>query len=219
MNFDNAFDFLSIIWLDIVLSGDNALIIGLAASNLSPVLRRRAIIFGLVMATVIRIVFAVMTTHMMAIPGILFVGGLLLIWVAWRLWKEIKNHVTEEASEVAEDVGHVREDEGYTGSERRTFFSALVSITIADFSMSLDNVLAVAAIARGNVPLLVFGLALSIALMGLAATVIMRLLVRFPWISYVGLAFLIYVAAEMLFHGWPDVAHLIGISAAQTTHG
>lgn len=218
MNVDGAFDFLTIIWLDIVLSGDNALIIGMAASKLSPVLRRRAIIFGLVMATVIRIVLAALTTHMMEVPGILFVGGLLLTWVAWRLWRELRSHVPEAATEVAEDIGHVHEDEGYTGSQRRSFFAALVSITIADFSMSLDNVLTVAAIARGNVSLLVFGLALSIALMGLAATVIMRILVRYPWISYVGLAFLIYVAGDMLIHGWPDVVHLTGLNAAQAGH-
>lgn len=210
MTLDTGFDFLSIIWLDIVLSGDNALIIGLAAAGLSPVMRKKAILFGLVLAAVIRIVLAGMTTYLMAVPGILFFGGLLLLWVSWRLFKELRADIPEAAEQVAEDIGHVREDEGYTGAPRKSFFSALVSITIADFSMSLDNVLAVAAIARGHMFLLVFGLVLSIALMGLAATMIVRLLVRYPWISYVGLAFLVYVAGEMLYRGLPEVVVLAG---------
>ena len=202
MELSGVVDFIQIIWLDVVLSGDNALIIGLAASSLSPQLRRKAIIFGLVLAAVIRIVFAAMTTYLMHIPGILFFGGLALLWVAWRLWCELRSGMVQQADEAA------REHE-YTGPPRRSLTSALVSITIADISMSIDNVLAVAAIARDNVPLLVFGLALSIALMGLCATLITKVMVRHPWISYVGLAFLVYVGVEMIIEGWPSALGIL----------
>ncbi len=199
--FDSAFDFLQIIWLDVVLSGDNALIIAMAAAGLSPQLRQRAIYFGMALAAVIRIVCAVGTTYLLAIPGIKFAGGLLLAWVCWRFYRELRhrNRSNKQTSP---------QDPEYTGPPRRSLMSALITITIADFSMSIDNVLAVAAIARENIPLLVFGLVLSIALMAFFATMIMRLLVRRPWISYIGLGFLIYVASDMLIHGWPEVLHV-----------
>ncbi len=213
MIFADPVGFLQIVWADIVLSGDNALIIGLAASGLAPELQRKAIIFGLVMVAVLRIIFATGTTYLMQVPGLLVAGALLLLWVAWRLYREIRKGIPEEADKVAEDIGHIHEDGGYTGPPTRTLRSALISITIADLSMSTDNVLAVAMIAEDNIPLLVFGLVLSIALMGLAASVIVRLLVRFPIISYLGVALLVYVAAEMLHKGWPDVMMLMGMSA------
>lgn len=202
LQFDDVAAFVQIIWLDVVLSGDNALIIGMAASSLSPDLRRKAIIFGMALAAIIRIIFALMTTFLLGIPGILFFGGLLLLWVCWRFYKELR---VDEAAQAK----HELESAGYQGSPRRQLIGALTTITIADISMSIDNVLAVAAIARENVSLLVFGLALSIALMAFFATMIMRLLVRHPWISWVGLAFLFYVAASMLWDGWPDIAEMI----------
>ena len=194
--------FIQIIWLDVVLSGDNALIIGMAASSLSPELRRKAIIFGMAAAAIIRIVFAILTTYLLAIPGILFFGGLLLLWVCWRFYRDLKRGESAEAE-------HAVEAKGYQGSPRRQLIGALTTITIADISMSIDNVLAVAAIARENMFLLVFGLALSIALMAFFATMMMRLLVRYPWISYVGLAFLLYVSGSMLYDGWPQVADML----------
>lgn len=205
---DQVVDFGQIIIADLILSGDNALIIGMAAAGLSPELRRKAIFYGMVIAALLRIVFAVIATKLLAVPGLLFVGALLLFWVCWRLFVEIRENVDAEAEvamATAEDT-HA----GYTGPPRRTMASALISITIADVSMSLDNVLAVAAIADGDTIMLVFGLGLAILLMAFAATMIMHLLARYPWISWLGLFVLVYVASEMLFRGFFDVTHGIG---------
>jgi YjbE family integral membrane protein len=207
MNWAPAFDFFSIIWLDVVLSGDNALIIGLAASSLSREQRRLAVIFGLAAAAVIRILFASITTYLMGMPGILFAGGMALLWVSHRLYREIRADIAHEARSAG--------DWKSPGSQpRRSLLSALIAITVADISMSIDNVLAVAAIARENVTLLVFGLSLSIALMGLCATLILQLLVRFRWISYVGVLFLVYVACDMIWDGRGDVVRLVAMLGA-----
>jgi YjbE family integral membrane protein len=200
---DMFLDFGKIIIADLILSGDNALIIGMAAAGLAPELRKKAILYGMVIAALLRIVFAVVATQLLGIPGILFVGSLLLFWVCWRLYSEIREGVDEEAQHAMEDAEDP--EAGYTGPPRRTLGSALLSITIADVSMSLDNVLAVAAIADGNTKMLVFGLALAILLMAFAATLIMRLLTKYPWISWVGLFVLIYVAGEMFYRGVFDI--------------
>ena len=197
-----------IVIADLILSGDNALIIGMAAAGLSPELRKKAILYGMVIAALLRIVFAVVATSLLAVKGILFVGSLLLFWVCWRLYSEIQAGVDEEAMHAMETADHL--DEGYTGPKRRTLASALISITIADVSMSLDNVLAVAAIADGNTNMLVFGLALAILLMAFAATMIMKLLTKYPWISWLGLVVLIYVACEMFYRGVVDVNTGVG---------
>ena len=205
---DTLVDAGAIIIADLILSGDNALIIGMAAAGLSPKLRARAILFGMIIAALLRIVFAVVATKLLAVPGLLFVGGLLLCWVCWRLYTEIRAGVDEKAElamEAAEDP-----ESGYTGPPRRTLASALWTITIADVSMSLDNVLAVAAIADGDTRLLVFGLGLAILLMAFAATLIMKLLTRYPWISWLGLFVLLYVAGEMLYRGIFDQAYGVG---------
>ena len=196
---ETIFDLGSIIIADIVLSGDNALIIGMAAAGLAPELRKKAILYGMVVAAVLRVVFAVIATKLLGVPGLLLIGSLLLFWVCWTLYKEIRAHTDERAAqqmEIAEDP-----ESGYTGPPRRTLRQALVSITIADVSMSLDNVLAVAAIADGDTNKLVFGLALAIILMAFAATMIMKLLTRYPWISWLGLFVLLYVASEMFYRG------------------
>ena len=192
-------DYGRIIIADIVLSGDNALIIGMAAAGLAPELRRRAIIFGMVVAAVLRVIFALIATKLLGVPGLLLVGGLLLVWVCWTLYKEIRNQVDEEAAEAMERA----EDEtrGYTGPPRRTLAQALWTITLADVSMSIDNVLAVAAIADGDSTKLVVGLAIAIIAMAFFATMIMKLLTKYPWISWVGLIVLIWVAIEMLYKG------------------
>ncbi|NNK78588.1 MAG: TerC family protein [Litoreibacter sp.] len=205
---DTALDFGKIIIADLILSGDNALIIGMAASGLSPALRARAILYGMIIAAVLRIVFAVVATKLLVIPGLLFIGALLLFWVCWRLYSEIRAGIDEQAERALEAAGHA--DEGYTGPPRRTMLSALISITIADVSMSLDNVLAVAAIADGDTTMLVFGLGLAILLMAFAATMIMKLLTHYPWISWLGLVVLIYVAGEMMFRGVFDATNGIG---------
>ena len=199
---DTAADFGKIIIADLILSGDNALIIGMAAAGLSPELRKKAIFYGMVIAAVLRILFAIIATTLLGIPGLLFVGSLLLFWVCWRLYREIREQIderAEEAMEMAEDP-----EQGYTGAPRRTMKQALISITIADVSMSLDNVLAVAAIADGDTTMLVFGLGLAILLMAFAATIIMKILTKYPWISWLGLFVLLYVAGEMFLRGTMD---------------
>ena len=192
-------DFSKIVVADIVLSGDNALIIGMAAASLAPELRRKAILFGMIVAAVMRIVFAVIATKMLAIPGLLLIGAFLLFWVCWSLYLEIRQHAEARALaalDIADDP-----DQGYVGKPRKTIIQALITITVADISMSIDNVLAVAAIADGDELMLVFGLAFAILLMAFAATLIMKILTRHPWISWLGLAVLLYVAAEMTYRG------------------
>ncbi|MEM7215397.1 MAG: TerC family protein [Pseudomonadota bacterium] len=195
----NFADYFKIIVADIVLSGDNALIIGMAAAGLSPELRKKAIIFGMVVAAVLRVIFALIATKLLGIPGLLFIGALLLFWVCWKLYQEIREQAKERSAhsmETAEDIAA-----GYTGAPRRTLASALWTITLADVSMSIDNVLAVAAIADGDQTKLVIGLAIAIIAMACFATLIMKLLTRYPWISWLGLFVLLYVSAEMLYKG------------------
>ena len=178
--------------------------------GLAPQLRKAGHLFGMVIAAVLRIVFSVVATKLLGIPGILFVGGLLVdLGVLAAVTRTLRAGAEEEA---ACRNGHWPTDEpsGYTGPPRRTMASALISITIADVSMSLDNVLAVAAIADGDTQMLVFGLGLAILLMAFAATLIMKLLTKYPWISWLGLIVLIYVAGEMLFRGVFDINHGVG---------
>lgn len=196
------FGIFQIVFADIILSGDNALVIGMAAASLSPALRKKAIILGMALAAILRIVFAVMATYLIEIPGILFFGGLLLAWVCWRFYQELRDHIAAEAEEALTA-------DGYQGSPRRQLISALITITIADVSMSIDNVIAVAAIARDDTALLVFGLVLAIAFMAFFATVIMKLMSRYPWLSYAGLIFLTYLAGSMLYDGWPELVPLV----------
>lgn len=205
---DQALDIGKIIIADLILSGDNALIIGMAAAGLAPELRKKAILFGMIIAAVLRVVFAVVATSLLDVPGLLFIGALLLFYVCWRLYCEIRAHEPEQAEHALEMAENP--EAGYTGAPRRTLFSALVSITIADVSMSLDNVLAVAAIADGDKGMLVFGLGLAIVMMAFAATMIMKLLATYPWISWLGLIVLVYVAGEMMYRGFFDVTHGVG---------
>lgn len=193
----------AIVWLDVVLSGDNALVIGIAASTLRADLRRKAIIFGLALATGVRILFSGAATYLLAIPGLLVIGGAALLWVSWRLFVELRrgNHGSD----------HVHgDDNAPRPGEGSSLYQALVSITVADISMSIDNVLAVAAIAREHIELLVFGLALSIGLMGLGASLIVRVLLKYRWISYGGVALLVFIGAEMIYEGHGAVLALLG---------
>lgn len=192
-------DYSKIIIADIVLSGDNVLIIGMAAAGLAPELRKKAILFGMVVAAVLRIIFALIATKLLGIPGLLLLGSLLLFWVCWNLFSEIRAHRDNAAAHAMEDVGDP--EAGYTGAPRRSLASALWTITLADVSMSIDNVLAVAAIADGDSTKLVVGLGLAIVAMAFFATLIMKLLTRYPWISWLGLFVLIYVAVEMFYKG------------------
>ncbi|MBL25758.1 MAG: hypothetical protein CMM48_17890 [Rhodospirillaceae bacterium] len=181
--------FLQVVAIDLVLSGDNAVVIGLAVAGLPPDLRKKAIIFGIVAATVLRIIFAALTVYLLKVPGLLLIGGLLLAWVCWNMWTELRGG--NEEVEVAQT-----EDDVKIGMRR-----ALINIIIADVSMSLDNVLAVAGAARDHIEILIFGLALSIALMAFAANYIAKLLDRYRWIGYVGLAIIIWVAGDMIYRG------------------
>jgi YjbE family integral membrane protein len=191
-----------VIFIDLVLAGDNAIVIGLAASGLPPSQRNRAILVGILAATVLRIIFAGMTTQLLKIVGLLFAGGVLLLWVCWKMWRELRAaHAEAEALEAAQ--GYTVNPDGTVAQHmpRKTFAAAAWQIVVADVSMSLDNVLAVAGAAREHPVVLIFGLALSIALMGLAASMIARLLQRHRWIAYVGLAIILYVAIEMMYRG------------------
>ena len=201
--------FFQVVMIDLVLAGDNAIVIGLAAAGLPRDQRNKAILIGIVAATVLRVGFAAVTTQLLQIVGLLLAGGILLLWVCWKMWRELRtSHSDEEAAEDAlEDI----DDEGSarTDARRKTFAQAAWQIVIADVSMSLDNVLAVAGAARDHPTVLIFGLILSIALMGVAASFIARLLQRHRWIAYLGLAVILYVALEMIYRGAVEVSPLV----------
>ena len=213
---------LQVIFVDLILAGDNAIVVGMVASGLPAADRRRVIIIGIAAATVMRIVFAVVTVQLMKIVGIVLAGGLLLLWVCWKLWREIEQRrkqrvATKAILEATADEG-VDADPGLltesasAAPPRKRFRQAIVQIVIADLSMSLDNVLAVAGIAREHTWILVTGLVFSVAFMGLAATYIARLLDRHHWIAYIGLAVIFYVAIEMIAAGAQDVAFVSLVS-------
>ena len=186
---------LQVVMIDLVLAGDNAIVIGLAASGLEAKLRGRAILIGIIAATVLRIAFAAFTIELLEIVGLLLAGGVLLLWVCWKMWRELRKSRRATSAEVAR---------GGTLAPK-TLWQAAWQIIVADVSMSLDNVLAVAGAAREHPPALVFGLALSIVMMGVAASLIARLLERHRWITYIGLAVILYVAGDMIYRGFLEV--------------
>jgi YjbE family integral membrane protein len=198
---------LQVIMIDLVLAGDNAIVIGLAAAGLPKEQRAKAILIGIIAATVLRIGFAAATTQLLQIVGLLLAGGVLLLWVCWKMWRELRaNHAEEtEANEALADQDINLDGKVAGNAPRKTFAQAAWQIVIADVSMSLDNVLAVAGAAREHPGILVFGLILSIALMGVAASFIARLLQRHRWIAYVGLAVILYVSVEMIYRGTNEV--------------
>lgn len=190
---------IQVIMIDLVLAGDNAVVIGLAAGGLPRAQRSRAILIGIVAATLLRIGFAFVAVRLLAIIGLLLAGGILLLWVAWKMWRELHAQGRTGAADGEENA-----------RPRKTLAQAAWQIVLADVSMSLDNVLAVAGAAREHLAALVFGLGLSILLMAFAASLIARLLNRFRWIAYVGLAIVLYVALDMIWRGahevWPHLA-------------
>lgn len=198
-----------VVMMDLVLAGDNAVVIGLAASGLPSEQRNKAILVGIIVATVLRIIFATVASQMLQIIGLLLAGGILLLWVCWKMWRELHNGNASEMdfSDTAEDQD--TPSGGNTG--RKTFAQAAWQIVIADVSMSLDNVLAVAGAAREHLAVLVFGLILSIALMGLAASFIARVLQKHRWIAYIGLAIILYVALEMVYRGTLEVLAYLNV--------
>jgi YjbE family integral membrane protein len=188
--------FLQVVMIDLVLAGDNAIVIGMAASGLAPDMRRKAILIGIGAATVLRIVFALITTHLLAFTGLLLAGGLLLLWVCYKMWRELQGGDHHEAEHAIEQASAL-----VPGGARKTLGQAVLQIVIADVSMSLDNVLAVAGAAQQHFEALIFGLALSVVLMGAASSLIARLLNRFRWIAWIGLAIILYVAVRMVYEG------------------
>jgi YjbE family integral membrane protein len=183
-----------VLMIDIVLAGDNAVVIGMAAARVPPALRSKVILWGLVAAVGLRVALALIAVSLMKVIGLTLAGGILLLWVCWRFWRDISHAKSHEAAQLAVNA-----------SLRR----AIIQIVLADVSMSLDNVLAVAGAARDHLDVLVIGLLLSVGLMGAAANIIARLLERFRWISYLGLAIVLYVALSMIWHGGHDVLKAI----------
>ncbi|MBX9633553.1 MAG: TerC family protein [Magnetospirillum sp.] len=190
---------MQVIAIDVALAGDNAIVVGMAAAGLPTLLRKRAILVGIAAAAGLRILFAVFTIQLLQIVGLLLAGGLLLLWVSWKLWRELSGQAAEECAGSGE------------GCEAKTFPQAVAQIIVADVSMSLDNVLAVAGASRDHQWVMVIGLALSVALMGLAANMVAKMLNRHRWIAYVGLAIILYVAVNMIWHGAHELVAYAGI--------
>ena len=193
---------LQVVVVDLVLAGDNAIVVGLVAAGLPAKDRARVIALGIVAATLMRVAFAAVTVQLLQIVGLLLAGGLLLLWVAWKMWREIR--ARREEDRAPEPSGHAPAAAGRAPPKRMR--DAIVQIVVADVSMSLDNVLAVAGIARDHTWVLVVGLVLSVAFMGLAAAWIARQLEHRPWIAYVGLAVIFYVAMAMIVEGAQQIA-------------
>ncbi|MEO1046545.1 MAG: YjbE family putative metal transport protein [Pseudomonadota bacterium] len=188
-----------VILIDLVFAADNAIVVGALAAGLPADQRRKVILIGISAALVLRIVFALMVSVLLGIVGLILAGGLLLLWVAWRFWREIRQMGSESVGspEIAGD-----EDSGLAPA--KSFWGAVWAVTAADVSMSLDNVLGVAGAAREHPGILVIGLLLSVALMGLAANIIAKYIERYKWIAYLGLLVIIYVACTMIYDGFVD---------------
>jgi len=196
--------FFNVIMIDLVLAGDNAVVIGLAAAGLAPDLRRKAILIGIAAATVLRICFALITAQLLALGGgLLIAGGLLLLWVCWKMYREmvVPHEHAHEAQEALEDADRNADGTIAGRAPKKTLRQAVTNIVIADVSMSLDNVLAVAGAARHHEVALIFGLGLSVVLMGLAASLVAGILTRYRWIAWLGLVIILYVAIRMLYEG------------------
>lgn len=193
----------SVILIDVALAGDNAIVVGMAAAGLPVEHRRRAILLGVIAAAVLRIVFSLFTVRLLEIIGLLLAGGILLLWVSWKLWRELRSGA--HADPAADGEVEEADQASPAGRAEKTFGQAVTQIIVADVSMSLDNVLAVAGAARDHLVVLIFGLALSVALMGLAASLIARLLNRYRWIAYAGVLIILYVALRMIWDGAHEV--------------
>ncbi len=190
---------MQVLMIDIVLAGDNAIVVGMAAAGLAPEQRKKAILWGIIAATVMRIAFASITAQLLAVVGITLIGGLLLVWVCWKMYRELRhqNHVD------------LAELENAPQPEGKTLRQAIVQILVADVSMSLDNVLAVAGAAKDHPYILIIGLAISVVLMGVAASLIANLLTKHKWIAWVGLLIIVYVAFDMILSGSVEVANQV----------
>jgi YjbE family integral membrane protein len=193
--------FVQVLMIDLVLAGDNAIVVGALAAGLPPEQRKKVIFIGVIAALVLRVIFALMVTWLLGIVGLVLAGGILLLWVAWRMYRDIKGHSASESPGSPEIEGD--EHSGITAS--KSFTAAAWSVAIADVSMSLDNVLAVAGAAREHPGILIVGLIFAVALMGIAANVIAQYIERYRWIAWVGLLVIVYVAGKMIWEGWHEV--------------
>jgi YjbE family integral membrane protein len=189
---------------DLTMAGDNVVIMGSLASGLPARDRRKVLLFGVGMALIFLITFAVLATQLLQVTGLVFAGGLLLLWVAYNMWRELR----PGAAVIADDPATAA-IEGPPAS--KTLLQAAIAITIADLSMSLDNVLLVASIARENPALLFVGLSFSVLFMGLAASYVARLIERYSWLNYIGLAVILWVALGMVYEGWMGGEHVLGL--------
>jgi YjbE family integral membrane protein len=204
-----------VVVIDLSLAGDNAIVVGMAAAGLPQEQRTRAILFGMTGATVLLVLFAGITTQLLRLVGLMFAGGVLLLWVCWKMWRELRWSAREAEEAVEALTGYdVNADGTIAGcAPRKTLGQAAGQIIIADLSMSLDNVLAVAGAAREHPVVLVFGLTVSILMMGVAATFIARLLQKYRWIAYVGLAVILYVALGMVYRGALELHPIVSVAA------
>lgn len=212
--------FIQVVMIDLVLAGDNAIVVGMAAAGVAPEKRRAVIMGGIAAAVILRIGFAAITVQLLGIIGLMLAGGILLLWVCWKLWRELREQRAEnEAAELLDDE---QPELGTAGAPcsgpkpaaappRKTVREAIWQVAIADVSMSLDNVLAVAGAAQDHMTALIFGLALSVILMGVGAALIARLLQRYHWIGYVGLVLIGYVAVSMIWRGGNEVIMHAGV--------
>lgn len=207
---------LQVVFIDLVLAGDNAIVIGMAAASLPPGQRRKAIMIGIAAATLLRIAFATIAVSLLEIIGLILVGGLLLLWVCWKMWRELlAAHVQLQAANKTDAALHGDTRSPAVPAGAKTLRQAATQIVAADLSMSVDNVLAVAGAAREHPTVLAIGLLLSITLMGLLANYIARLLDQHRWIAYLGLAIILYVALDMIYRGSVEVAPHLSTAAAQ----
>ncbi len=193
--------FVQVVLVDIVLAGDNAIVVAMAVVGLPAEQRARVMIVGIAAATVLRVVFAVLTVQLLQLIGLVLAGGILLLWVSWKLWRELRQQRLEDAAAAEIPEMLHGQEASVPAHETKSMRAAVTQVVIADVSMSLDNVLAVAGVAREHAWVLVAGLALSVAFMGLAAALIARILTRHHWIAFVGLAIIFYVALRMIWDG------------------
>ena len=192
---------LQVVMIDAVLAGDNAIVVGSLAAGLPAEERKKVIAIGIAAALVLRVIFALLVTQLLQIVGLVLAGGLLLLWVAWRMYRDL------HPSKVVIDVEGAPDFDSVTGPKpAKSFAAAAWSVAIADVSMSLDNVLAVAGAAREHPEIMIVGLVLSVALMGIAANFIAKYIERYRWIAWIGLAVIVYVAGKMIYEGWSEVA-------------
>ena len=199
--------FIQVLMIDLVLAGDNAIVVGALAAGLPPEQRRKVILIGVLAALVLRIGFALIVTQLLQIVGLILAGGILLLWVAWKMWRELRHGAGESGGSP-----EIEGDEHSGIRPAKSFAGAAWAVAVADVSMSLDNVLAVAGAAREHPGILIVGLIFAVALMGLAANVIAKYIERYRWIAYIGLVVILWVAAKMMWEGWHDVAPVLGLA-------